>query len=99
MERIDSSLSDDERSALARLETTIDARIDAALVLAEYQYVAQARVWAMVLALGIALGTGFYLVENMALAFLVGITAVPLAPVAKDLASALQEAVKALRKQ
>lgn len=94
------SMGDEERAALARLETTIDARIDAALLLADNQYVTQAKVWATLVALAIAFGVGFYLepFPGWAKCFLVGITAVPLAPVAKDLATALQEAVKALRR-
>jgi hypothetical protein len=98
------SMGDEERAALARLETTIDARIDAALLLADSQYVTQAKVWATLVSLAIAFGVGYYLKQDeanfpgWAVCFLVGITAVPLAPVAKDLATALQEAVKALRR-
>ena len=93
------SLGDEERNALARLETTIDARIDAALLLAEKQYVSQAKAWATLLALSIAFVVGTTLGQAWPMSFLVGISAVPLAPVAKDLATALQEAVKALRKR
>ncbi|MBI3776430.1 MAG: hypothetical protein HY273_12950 [Gammaproteobacteria bacterium] len=93
------AMGDEERAALARLETTIDARIDAALLLADNQYVTQAKVWATLVALAIAFGVGLELQREWYECFLVGITAVPLAPVAKDLATALQEAVKAFRRR
>jgi len=90
-------VSGEQRSALARLETAIDARIDAALVLAEAQYVTQTKVIATVVALAIAYGVGYVLGTRPLMSFMVGIAAVPLAPVAKDLATALQEAVRALK--
>lgn len=90
-------VSGEERSALARLETAIDARIDAALVLAEVQYVTQTKVIATVVALAIAYGVGYLLEAQPVVSFMVGMAAVPLAPVAKDLATALQEAVRALK--
>lgn len=92
-------VSGEQRSALARLETSIDARIDAALVLAEVQYVTQTKVIATFVALLIAFGVGYILESKPVVSFMVGITAVPLAPVAKDLATALQEAVRALKKR
>jgi hypothetical protein len=91
------TVGDEQRAALARLETAIDARIDAALALAEMQYITQTKVLAMIVALVIAFGVGLYLGQDPALCFMVGIAAVPLAPVAKDLATALQEAVKVFR--
>lgn len=87
----------EQRSALARLETAIDARIDAALVLAETQYVTQTKVIATLVALAIAFGVGTALQAEPVVSLLVGLAAVPLAPVAKDLATALQEAVRALK--
>jgi hypothetical protein len=91
------SVSSEERSAIARLETTIDARIDAALVLAEVQYVTQTKVIATIVALVIAFGVGTFLDAKPVVSFMIGLAAVPLAPVAKDLATALQEAVRALK--
>jgi hypothetical protein len=90
-------VSKEQRSALARLETTIDARIDAALVLAEVQYVMQTKAIATAVALLIAFGVGHALKADLVVAFMIGIAAVPLAPVAKDLSTALQEAVRALK--
>jgi hypothetical protein len=92
-------VSGEQRSAIARLETLIDARIDSALVLAEVHYVTQTKVIATFVALLIAFGVGHFLESAPVVSFMVGIAAVPLAPVAKDLATALQEAVRALKKQ
>lgn len=91
------AIGEEQRAALARLETTIDARIDAALVLAEMQYVTQTKVLATIVALAIAFAVGLHMEQDPVVCFVVGIAAVPLAPVAKDLATALQEAVKALK--
>ena len=88
--------SDEQRSSLARLETAIDARIDANLTMANVEYVTQAKIWAMIVSLVIAFGVGLGLGNGPATCFVVGIAAVPLAPVAKDLATALQSAVKAM---
>lgn len=84
---------------LPRLESLIDARIDAALALAEGQYAAQLRLCASMVALLIALGVGAALDAPLWLRGLVGVAAVPLAPVAKDLASALQHAVAAFKRR
>ena len=91
------TISDDQRAALARLETTIDARIDAALCLADNQYVTQTRLYAMGVAIAIAFGVGLHMNQDPVVCLLVGLLAVPLAPIAKDLASALQSAVKVFR--
>jgi hypothetical protein len=91
-------VSSEERSALARLETAIDARIDAALVLADVQYVTQIKAIATIVALSIALIVGHFLDAKPMVSLMIGLAAVPLAPVAKDLATALQEAVRALKK-
>ncbi|HEY7653386.1 MAG TPA: hypothetical protein VIG07_11230 [Methylomirabilota bacterium] len=89
-------IPDDDRAALARLETAIDARIDAALVLADNLYVIQTKLVASVVAVGIGLGVGKILGAPW-LGLAVGFAAVPLAPVAHDAATALQEAVKAVQ--
>jgi hypothetical protein len=94
-----SPVSSEERSALARLETAIDARLDAALVLADVQYVTQTKVTAMLIALTIALLIGHLIDADVFLSLMIGLAAVPIAPVAKDIATALQEAVRALKKQ
>jgi hypothetical protein len=83
---------------MARLETAIDARIDAALVLAEVKYVTQTKVLALFVSLAIAGLVGYLLDQNLVTILVVGLTAVPLAPIAKDVATALQSAVTALKK-
>jgi hypothetical protein len=90
--------TDAERAAMARLETAIDARIDAALVLAEVKYVTQTKVLALFVSLAIAGLVGYLLDQNLVTILVVGLTAVPLAPIAKDVATALQSAVTALKK-
>jgi hypothetical protein len=90
------SIDDNQKAALARLETAIDARIDSALSLAEVEYVGQTKGLAMLVSIGIALFVGCLLGQKWPVSLVVGIVAVPLAPVAKDLATALQSAVKAM---
>ena len=93
-------MSDEQRSALARLETMIDARIDAALALANTQYVSQTKFLATFVSLAISFAVGGSLgmvPDEWGWCLLVGLAAVPLTPVAKDLSTALQEATKAMK--
>lgn len=101
-------LSDDERRILARFETAVDARIDAALTLAQSTYAGKMRLWATGVAIAIALSTALLYSASdsewsgvdlglIGWALLVGVAAVPVAPVAKDLATAIQSAATALR--
>jgi hypothetical protein len=90
-------VSEADRAAMAQLETAIDARIDAGLVLAEALYVTQTKLVASVVALAIALVVGRFLPAPWWLSVAFGVAAVPLAPVAKDVATAVQEAVKAMQ--
>jgi len=90
------NINEEKKAALARLENAIDARIDSSLSLAEVEYVAQTKVLAMIVSIVIALFVGCLLGQDWPKSLVVGIAAVPLAPVAKDLATALQSAVKAL---
>lgn len=92
------STGNDAHTASARLMTAVDARIEAALLLADNQFATQTKVYAMLVALVISIGVGLYLKADLVLSFLVGIAAVPLAPVGKDLATALQQAVKTVSK-
>lgn len=90
-------LSSDLRNTLGRFELAVDARIDAALTLAQAHYAGTARGLASLVSLFIALSVGFYLGNDYIFqALLVGVAAVPLAPMAKDLVSALQSAGKAV---
>lgn len=86
------------RNVLGRFELAVDARIDAALMLAQNQYVGATRGSASIIAILIAIIVGMYLgKEYFVQAMLVGVAAVPLAPIAKDLVNALQSASKAIR--
>lgn len=84
------------RNVLGRFELAADTRIDAALTLAQHYYVGAVRIAASIIALIIALAVGIYQGFTFQ-ALLVGVAAVPLAPVAKDLVTALQSASKAIR--
>lgn len=101
--------TDEQRQALARFELAVDARIDAALALAEDRYVGAARGAASIFSIVFALVVGFILGlseggigglwQTVGLSFLIGIAAVPVAPVAKDVATALSSAEQALRRR
>ena len=84
------------RNVIGRFELAVDARIDAALTLAQDSYAGTVRIAASVVALIIAIAVGVY-VGRVFEAVLVGIAAVPLAPIAKDVVSALKSASEALR--
>lgn len=88
-------LPDELRNVLGRFELMVDARIDAAMALSQNHYAGKLRVAALFASLIIALGVGVYL-NTIFLSVVVGIAAVPLAPIAKDLSSALQAATQAL---
>ena len=90
-------ITDEDRNVLGRFELAVDARIDAAMALAKNHYAGKLRVLASCAALIISLCVGFYL-DMMFLGVIVGIAAVPFAPIAKDLSSALQAAVQALKR-
>ncbi len=88
------------RNVLGRFELAVDARIDAALTLAQNEYASAARLTASVISVGIALVVGWRMDPTGAqlpMAAVVGFLAVPLAPVAKDLVTALKSASQALK--
>jgi hypothetical protein len=89
------TLPNDLRDVLGRFELAVDARIDAAMALAQNHYAGKMRVAALLVSMLIALSVGIYLNQYF-LATVVGIAAVPLAPIAKDLTTALQAASQAL---
>ena len=93
------SLDDSERNILGRFEVAADARIDSAFSLADRIYKNGVRLRAFIIALLLSFVSAYMLGltgSNLFTAFIVGITAVPIAPIAKDLASGLQSATKAL---
>jgi len=99
----------DPAQALAgRFATALDARINAAFQLADEQYEAAAKMWAGVAAVILAAGFNWGLVGHDAttwwqglypwpVAIGAGLVAVPLAPVAKDLSTSLQNALTSFR--
>ena len=89
-------LSEEQRGVLGRYELALDARIDAALALANSRYIGSIRGLASLVAIAIALIVGWIQNVSLITAFIAGLAAVPIAPMAKDLAGALQAAAKAL---
>lgn len=91
-------LTSAQRNIIGRFELAADARIDAALTLARARYVDSARLAASVVALSLALLVGASMPDVTTVqSLIVGLAAVPLAPIAKDVASGIQAAAKALR--
>lgn len=90
-------------NVLGRLDASVDAILDAAYEHADQQYRNMAKVLAGVVSVALAIAgnvsiNGYdHWANNLGVAALVGVVAVPLAPVTKDLTTALQNAVKAMR--
>ena len=94
------ALTDDQRSAIGRFELAADARISSALSRAQDVYLGTVRCAASVLSIVLAEVAALMLGTNDGMwmvGLLVGIVAVPLAPIANDVVGALQAATKALR--
>jgi hypothetical protein len=98
------ALSTADFNVLGRLDATVDANLNAAYERADQEYRNTAKVLAGVFAVLLAM-TGDYILAggawtkfwpNFPSAIIVGLIAVPLAPMAKDLTSALQTAVKTI---
>jgi hypothetical protein len=89
-----------EPQALAgRFATALDARILAAFEVGEEHYEALAKLIAGVVAVGLAVGfdLGLGAPVPLPVALIIGVVAVPLAPVAKDVSSSLQNALTAFK--
>lgn len=88
-----------ELTMLGRFEAVVDARLGAAFERADQAYRNTARVAAAFVAIALALLAvpTFMAPADYALALLIGIIAVPLAPVAKDLTSSISTAVAAFK--
>ncbi|MCG8590269.1 MAG: hypothetical protein MJE66_13335 [Proteobacteria bacterium] len=90
---------------VGRFELAADARVDAALALADSHYLTKARSTAGAVAVLLALGAGWALAGTgteastdwVVPSLLIGIAAVPVAPISKDLAKGLSQAATALR--
>lgn len=89
-------LTPQQRNVLGRFELAVDARIESALTLALDRYKRAVIIAASVVSVAIALVIGRELGVPPRESLIVGIAAVPLAPVAKDVASALKAAATAL---
>jgi hypothetical protein len=93
------TLDDTERNILGRFEIAADARIDAAFALAERAYANSIRFRASLVALTLSFVAAIALKQSpdgFFTAFIVGIIAVPFAPIAKDVAKGFQSAVMAI---
>lgn len=97
------TLTQQEIDALGRLDATIDAQLDAGFERAEQQYRNWARVAAGGVAIVLALAGAWVIkgsmlkLSDLAVALLIGVISVPLAPIAKDLTSAITSAVNAFK--
>ena len=101
-------LIDPQKKLLARLDEILSIEIDAAFERADQQYRNASKVLAGAVAVGLAvwgglllapagLGAGAYIRFYLPVSVLFGLAAVPLAPVAKDLASALKAGADSLK--
>jgi hypothetical protein len=90
------ALDTTEQNILGRFDALVSAALDEGYERADQKYRNSAKVLAGAIAIVLALIGGWIAGANLVVAFLLGVVAVPLAPVVKDLSSALQTAVKAL---
>jgi hypothetical protein len=100
------ALSEAEINLIGRVEAAVEARLDAAFDLADQAYRNISRVLAGVIAVALAVAAWVILdqssppIEDLpdwGAAVLVGVLAVPIAPIAKDLVSALTAAARAVK--
>jgi hypothetical protein len=95
---VGTALTEVDLNVLGRLDASVEAQLDAAFDRADQLYRNVSRVFAAVFSIGLAfLATWALKWDRWALALLIGLLAVPLAPIAKDLASSLQAAAAAMR--
>ena len=90
-------LDSTQRNVIGRFELAVDARIDSALALAQDTYLGSIRLAASAVAIGMALLSAMLLEVNLIWGWVVGIAAVPLAPIANDVVGALQAATRAMK--
>lgn len=96
------ALAEDEINLLARFDSVVEARLDAAYERADQKYRNSARVAAAAVAMALAVGGSIIVAGGVAAAdygtaLLVGLLATPVAPVSKDIISALSTAVSAFK--
>lgn len=87
----------EEANAMGRFELALTAILDGAYQRADQRYRNGSRVCAGVVSLGLAGAISVGADQSLMTALLVGLLAVPLAPISKDLTSGLAAAVKALQ--
>jgi len=93
------ALAPDEVNVLGQFEAVVSAVLDEAYERADQRYRNGTKLRATIIATVLAVIGGWVLYGiswQLALSFLVGLSATPLAPIAKDLASSLQAASKAV---
>lgn len=100
---VNSDLDDAQLRKLGRWELAIDMRVEAAVAAARARYVGCMRVYASLIAIAVALGVGWGMgiaddPRGMLACLVVGIAAIPVAPVAKDLVKALSAAASGVNK-
>lgn len=88
----------------ARFDTILTAQVDATYRRADEKYVSATRAWAMVASVALAVAGAFVMrapdlasPAELGQALLIGLLGTPLAPIAKDLSSALASAVNTLQ--
>jgi hypothetical protein len=92
------TLTEIDLNVLGRFDASVDAQLDAAFNRADQLYRNVSRAFAAVFSIGLTfLATWALDSDRWVLALVVGILAVPLAPIAKDIASSLQAAAGAMR--
>nr|WP_316654883.1 hypothetical protein [uncultured Gellertiella sp.] len=94
-------LSEEDFNLLSRFDAIVDVQLDAAYERADQFYRNGSKAAAVAVSVGLAL-TGSLMIngqdgKDLGLAVLVGLLATPIAPISKDLASALTAAVQALK--
>lgn len=100
-----SALNDQDLNVLGRMTATVEALLDAAFERAEQQYRNVSRLLAGLVAVGVSVIVQYAWAHSddsatapgYGLAILVGLLAVPVAPVAKDLTSALSAAMNSIK--
>ena len=98
------SMTQQEKDVFGRFDLILTAILDEGYQQADQQYRNTARTWAAAVSVVLALVGGWVVNkgslsehQDILTAFLVGLLAVPLAPIAKDLSSALSAGVKAMQ--
>jgi hypothetical protein len=93
-------LQQTDLNVLGRFDATVDAALDSAYERADSEYRNAARTLAAFFSVILAICSGYFITgswsQDFLPALLVGVVAVPLAPIAKDLSSALANAVSAM---